>query len=375
MARAIPSLGELEMQVLRLVWREQPCTERRITEMVQADRPLARTTVLKTMQRLEEKRLLVRQPVESGPILYRAAVPEESVLPTLIRRFVDGVLGGSAGPLAAFLAESGEGRLSARDLAALRAIARRSARVRKALRAADRSARGDVMTALLIEPLDRLARAWIELMAAVAIQALALAALALAASWILRRCSPSLRHGFWLIVAFKLLIMPLWSLPVTCPEFMSWRRQVAAGAGQGERGGGPIVPQLPATPASPGTIESGPSASTIQPRSVLVVAAVMAIDLDADLAGSDRLADRAHRGREDEARAVLAPGRDPGRSPLDRDGRQARRADGPPSCAARARHECRRLTVSLWAAAADPGLTAPLARDDLIGPMAAHPAA
>lgn len=125
MARAIPRLGELEMQVLRLVWREQPCTERRITEMVQADRPLARTTVLKTMQRLEEKRLLVRQPVESGPILYRAAVPEESVLPTLIRRFVDGVLGGSAGPLAAFLAESGEGRLSAKDLAALRAIARK----------------------------------------------------------------------------------------------------------------------------------------------------------------------------------------------------------------------------------------------------------
>ena len=125
MARAIPSLGELEMQVLRLVWREQPCTERRITEMVQADRPLARTTVLKTMQRLEEKRLLVCQPVESGPILYRAAVPEESVLPTLIRRFVDGVLGGRAGPLAAFLVESGEGRLSARDLAALRAIARK----------------------------------------------------------------------------------------------------------------------------------------------------------------------------------------------------------------------------------------------------------
>ncbi len=125
MARAIPSLGELEMQVLRLVWREQPCTERRITELVQADRPLARTTVLKTMQRLEEKRLLVRQPVESGPNLYRAAVPEQSVLPTLIRRFVDGVLGGSAGPLAAFLAESGEGRLSAQDLAALRAIARK----------------------------------------------------------------------------------------------------------------------------------------------------------------------------------------------------------------------------------------------------------
>ena len=61
MAKPIPSLGELELQVLRLVWREQPCTERRVTELVQADRPVARTTVLKTMQRLEEKGLLVRE--------------------------------------------------------------------------------------------------------------------------------------------------------------------------------------------------------------------------------------------------------------------------------------------------------------------------
>src|SRR5690348_14453140 len=61
MAEPIPSLGELEVQVLRLVWREQPCPERRVTELVQADRPVARTTVLKTIQRLEEKGLLVRE--------------------------------------------------------------------------------------------------------------------------------------------------------------------------------------------------------------------------------------------------------------------------------------------------------------------------
>ena len=126
MAETVPSLGELELQVLRLVWREQPCTERRVTELVQADRPVARTTVLKTMQRLEDKGLLVREEGSGrGPIRYRASVEEQSVLPALIRRFVERVLGGSNAPLAAYLAESGSERLSAKDLDALRAIARK----------------------------------------------------------------------------------------------------------------------------------------------------------------------------------------------------------------------------------------------------------
>ncbi len=128
MAEPIPSLGELEAQVLRLVWREQPCTERRVTELVQTDRPVGRTTVLKTIQRLEEKGLLVREAGPGrGPIRYRAAVEERRVLPALVRRFVERVLGGSDAPLAAYLSESANERLSAKDLDALRTIARKIA--------------------------------------------------------------------------------------------------------------------------------------------------------------------------------------------------------------------------------------------------------
>lgn len=126
MAKSIPSLGDVEVQVLRLIWREQPCPERRVTELMQAERPVARTTVLKTIQRLEEKGLLVREtPSGRGPIHYRAALEERSVLPALIRRFVERVLGGSDAPLAAYLAESGNDRLSAKNLEALRDIARK----------------------------------------------------------------------------------------------------------------------------------------------------------------------------------------------------------------------------------------------------------
>ena len=124
MGKPLASLGDVEVQVLRLIWQHQPCTERTISDLVRAGRPVARTTVLKTIQRLEGKGLLVRSPGET-PVRFRAAVDEKRVLPALIGRFVERVLGGSPGPLVAYMAESG--KLSAKDLKALRAIAEKIA--------------------------------------------------------------------------------------------------------------------------------------------------------------------------------------------------------------------------------------------------------
>ena len=124
MAKSFATLGELEIQVLRLVWQHQPCTERQISDLVQQDRPVARTTVLKTLQRLEAKGILARVPGQS-PIRFRATLDEEHVLPVLTRRFVERVLGGSPGPLLAYFSDSG--RLSDKDVKALRAIARKIA--------------------------------------------------------------------------------------------------------------------------------------------------------------------------------------------------------------------------------------------------------
>jgi predicted transcriptional regulator len=124
MAKELPSLGESEIQVLRVVWREQPCTEREVFDVVRRRRAVGRTTVLKTMQRLEGKGLLARLP-EKGPVQYRAAVAEKRLLPSLVRRFVDRTLAGSLEPFVSYLADSE--KLSAKDLAALRSIARKMA--------------------------------------------------------------------------------------------------------------------------------------------------------------------------------------------------------------------------------------------------------
>ncbi len=120
MAKPLATLGEVEVQILRLVWQNQPCTERLVSDLVQQERAVARTTVLKTLQRLEAKGLLARV-ADQTPIRFRAVLDEKRVLPSLIDRFVQGVLGGSAGPLVAYLANSGE--LSEKDIKALQVIA------------------------------------------------------------------------------------------------------------------------------------------------------------------------------------------------------------------------------------------------------------
>jgi len=118
MSNSIPSLGELETRVLQLVWELEPCTERQVSDLVQDERGVGRTTVLKTLQRLEAKGLLKRD--EGRPAQYQAVLEEHRVLPELVKRFVDGMLGGSTEPLVAYLA--GQKRLSAKDIAALKKI-------------------------------------------------------------------------------------------------------------------------------------------------------------------------------------------------------------------------------------------------------------
>jgi len=119
---AVPSLGELEMRVLQIVWEQQPCTEREVSDQLQDERGIARTTVLKTMQRLESKGLLRRRPDEA-PVRFEATHEKQRLLPALVNRFVETVLGGEHDPLVAYLAEAG--KLSARDLTTLRGIAKK----------------------------------------------------------------------------------------------------------------------------------------------------------------------------------------------------------------------------------------------------------
>ncbi len=92
------------------------------------------------------------------------------------------------------------------------------------------------MPSSLFETVNRLGTTWAGVMAAVTVQAVALAALASFASRLLRRASPAVRHALWLIVAAKLLLMPLWTWSVTQPSFWASYQSPAPSSVAAEQG-------------------------------------------------------------------------------------------------------------------------------------------
>lgn len=119
MAKREPGLGELELEVMKVVWERQPCSVQEVAEVFERERGLARTTVLTVMQRLHGKDFLRRRKVEG---VYRYSTTEErgKVISGLIGQFVERVLDGSPLPFVAYLAKT-EG-LTREQVDALRTI-------------------------------------------------------------------------------------------------------------------------------------------------------------------------------------------------------------------------------------------------------------
>jgi BlaI family penicillinase repressor len=86
------ALGELERQVMALVWRHAPCTAEDIRGKV--DRPLRESTVRTVLHRLEEKGFLTHT-IENRTYLYRAAEARGHVAAQAVKRIVDWFCNGS----------------------------------------------------------------------------------------------------------------------------------------------------------------------------------------------------------------------------------------------------------------------------------------
>lgn len=66
-------LGDLETEIMVLIWEENPLSVRQATERLNLKRKLAYTTVLTVMSRLADKEYLVRQKTRNG-LLFSPAV-------------------------------------------------------------------------------------------------------------------------------------------------------------------------------------------------------------------------------------------------------------------------------------------------------------
>ena len=115
------SLGQLELEVLKLIWQHQPCTVSQVADLLSKRDGYARTTILTVMQRLHRKAFLKRKKTD-GAFRYSTTEGRNTVMSRLIGQFVEKVLDGSALPFVAYLTET-DG-LTNEQITALRAIAK-----------------------------------------------------------------------------------------------------------------------------------------------------------------------------------------------------------------------------------------------------------
>jgi predicted transcriptional regulator len=113
------TIGREELPVFHYVAEHQPVTVRSAARHFAATAGLARTTILTVMDRLRRKGFLTRRKV-GGVYQYSPRVPQETLLQTLVRDFVEGTLGGSLAPFVAYLTR--EAALTEDQLADLRRL-------------------------------------------------------------------------------------------------------------------------------------------------------------------------------------------------------------------------------------------------------------
>ena len=93
--RANRKLGDLELQILNVLWERGPSTVRAVLEALTTEPRPAYTTVLTIIRLMHEKGYLTRR--EHGRAhVYRARLRERRVKRGLLRDFIEGAFRGSA---------------------------------------------------------------------------------------------------------------------------------------------------------------------------------------------------------------------------------------------------------------------------------------
>ena len=86
---------EAELEILHIIWELEPAGVREVYDRIALQKNVGYTTVLKQIQRLTEKGVLLRED-GSGTHLYRSTVPESMMKQQLANRLLQNAFGGSA---------------------------------------------------------------------------------------------------------------------------------------------------------------------------------------------------------------------------------------------------------------------------------------
>jgi len=115
------ALGELQLQVMEVVWRLGQATVADAHEALSAERKIAYTTVLTTLRALERRGMVTHETVGKA-YLYRPAVSREQYAEDSVDRLVDDLFGGRQEKLLCHLL--GAEQIGRAELAEIRRIVR-----------------------------------------------------------------------------------------------------------------------------------------------------------------------------------------------------------------------------------------------------------
>ena len=117
--KSIDDLGKLQNSVMEAVWRLHEATTRQVWEQLNSRRPLAYTSVLSIMQRLQKTGWL-RHRVEGRTYIYEATLSREQEGRRSLKDFIQKVFQGDSQVVFQHLIE--DETLSEKDLLALRQL-------------------------------------------------------------------------------------------------------------------------------------------------------------------------------------------------------------------------------------------------------------
>ena len=104
-AKKSAQLGELEAEIMGIVWERGEVSVQDVKDALEPKRPLAYTTVMTAMSRLAEKGFLDRHK-EGRAYLYSPNSPQEKLAGSMLRSLVDRLYDGASGKAIAHLLES-----------------------------------------------------------------------------------------------------------------------------------------------------------------------------------------------------------------------------------------------------------------------------
>src|ERR1700743_2922491 len=95
MEKATPKPTVMELAILRVLWERGPSTVRDVHEVLEAERPTGYTTVLKLLQIMTVKGMVVRNE-DARAHVYEARQPAENTKRQLVSDLVQRAFSGSA---------------------------------------------------------------------------------------------------------------------------------------------------------------------------------------------------------------------------------------------------------------------------------------